>query len=135
MSLCTPTSASAQWRGYGYRGVPVHGGWGYRGGHYHGGWGWGAAGLIGGLALGALATAPYYAAPAPYNAGNPYYGGAYGYGYYGQPYYGAYRGPGLTRNSSCSDVRANPSLYSPSIWESCGLVVRGSSDWGSSIVR
>ena len=36
-----------------------------------------AAGLVGGLALGALASSPYYGG---YGYGDPYYGG-YGYGY------------------------------------------------------
>jgi hypothetical protein len=46
------------------------------------GWGWGgalAAGIIGGLAIGALASAPYYG----YGYGYPAYGYGYGYG----PYY------------------------------------------------
>lgn len=58
------TDASAHWRGRYYRG---------------GGWGPGiAAGVVGGLALGALATRPYYYdpyyAPAPvYYPEDPYY--------------------------------------------------------------
>jgi hypothetical protein len=58
------TDASAQWRRHHYRG---------------GGWGPGiAAGVVGGLALGALATRPYYYdpyyAPAPvYYPDDPYY--------------------------------------------------------------
>lgn len=140
LGLLTPTEASAQWRGYGYRGVGPYGG--YRG-YHHGGWGWGAplaAGLIGGLALGALASGPAYGGAyspygygyAPYRYGYPGYAyGSLGYGY-GYPRYG-YRGPGLTRDSSCSDVRANPSLYSQSVWQSCGLA--GPGDWGGAVVR
>ncbi len=143
LGLLAPGEAAAQWRGYGYRGYG-----GYHG--YHGGWGWGAplaAGLIGGLALGALASGPAYGGGyspygygyAPYRYGYPRYAYGYpryGYGYprygYGYPAYG-YRGPGLTRDSSCSDVRANPSLYSENVWQSCG--VAGSGDWGGAVVR
>ena len=68
-------------------------GWHSGGGWHHGGgWGWGAAGLGAGLALGAVATAPYYGGyyaypPSPYG----YYPDYYGYGYPG--YYG-YGSPG-----------------------------------------
>jgi hypothetical protein len=139
-SALVPSPSQAQWRGgWGGRGAGYyHGGWGYRG--YHGG-NWGAplaAGLIGGLALGALASsAPYgygygYGYPAPVYAYPP--ASPYAYGY--PAYAGAYgRAPGLTRNSSCADVRARPSLYSENIWASCGLVAGGASDWGSGIVR
>ena len=71
--------AEAQWRGHwgggwgGYRSAVWGGGWRYRpaywGGYryrpYYGG-GAVAAGLVGGLALGALATAPYYGYGYPY---------------------------------------------------------------------
>ncbi|MFO1149874.1 MAG: hypothetical protein U1E62_15965 [Alsobacter sp.] len=131
------TPSFAQWRG----------GWGGRGGgYYHGGWGhhayrsgWGAplaAGVIGGLALGALAsTAPYgYGYPAPVYVDPPAY--SYGYGYAGTPYRGAIGQPTrLTRNSSCADVRARPSLYSENIWASCGLLAGDSAEWGVGPVR
>ncbi|MBV8446761.1 MAG: hypothetical protein JO357_04520 [Hyphomicrobiales bacterium] len=68
-----PQSASA--RPFGWHGGGWHGG-GWRHG---GGWGWGAAGLGAGLALGALATAPYY--------GGYYAYPAYPYGYYDYPGY------------------------------------------------
>jgi hypothetical protein len=64
--------------------------WGWHGGWHHGGgWGWGAAALGTGLAVGALATAPYYYggyAAYPYGYGYPDY--AYGYGYPGYYDYG-----------------------------------------------
>src|SRR4029077_17772224 len=54
--------------------------WGWHGGwDPGGGWGWGAAALGTGLAVGALATAPYY------YGGYPAY--PYGYGGYGYPDY------------------------------------------------
>jgi len=41
----------------------------YYGGHrWGGGWGWGGPAFVGGLALGALATRPYYGYGGPYNA-------------------------------------------------------------------
>jgi hypothetical protein len=139
-----PTSSFAQWRGgWGGRGAVFHpGGWGYRGYHGYRGGNWGvplAAGLVGGLALGALASSASsgygygygyhaYAYPPAYGYGYGYAAPAYGYGGYG-------RAPGLTRNSSCADVRARPSLYSESVWASCGLVASGPSDWGSGVVR
>jgi hypothetical protein len=81
----------------GYRGGYYGGGYrgGYRGAYYgpgrygyRRGWrgdagGAVAAGLIGGLALGAIASAPYYGAPAPADGYSPaYYGGAH----YGRAY-------------------------------------------------
>jgi hypothetical protein len=99
-----------------------------------------AAGLIGGLFLGGLAaSSPYgygygYGYPAYAYGGPPAYG--YGSGYYGPAYNGRYYGrpPAITRNSSCSDVRARPSLYSESVWASCGLVSSGYSNW-TGVVR
>jgi hypothetical protein len=86
-----PQTASA--RPLGWHGGGWHGGW-----HRGGGWGWGAAGLGAGLALGAVATAPYYGGyyaypPSPYYAYPPspygYYPGyGYGYGYPGYYDYG-----------------------------------------------
>jgi len=126
-----------------------HGGWA-NSGYRHGGWGRGAplaAGIIGGLALGALASGPYYGGGygyQPYTYGYPssygYEEQPYSYGYqpygYGYQQYGsAYRPRGLTRNSSCSDVRANPSLYSENIWRSCGVGGYGGGDWRTSTVR
>jgi hypothetical protein len=86
--LASTAPAEAQWRG-GWHGGGWHGarwgggawrggGWGYRpaywGGHRrHWGGGAVAAGLVGGLALGALASRPYY------------YGGYYPYGSYYAP--------------------------------------------------
>ncbi|MGC1578626.1 MAG: hypothetical protein WA813_21345, partial [Beijerinckiaceae bacterium] len=71
-----PQNASA--RGWGWHGGGWHGG-GWHGGGWHRGigWGWGAAALGTGLAVGALATAPYY-------------GGYYGYPAYPRCHYNGY---------------------------------------------
>jgi hypothetical protein len=68
------SAANAQRVGGGFHGAAFHGG-GFRGGFHGGGfrggwhgggwrggrgWGWGAGAVAGGLALGALATAPYW---------------------------------------------------------------------------
>jgi hypothetical protein len=57
-TLATTTSAEARYYGH----------------HWHGGWGWGGPAFVSGLALGALATRPYYG----YGYGPGY--AAYGYG-------------------------------------------------------
>ena len=82
-----PQTASA--RPFGWHG----GGW-----HHGGGWGWGAAGLGAGLALGAIATAPYYGGsyvypPSPYGY-YPEYSYGYGYAYPGYYDYGYAQYPG-----------------------------------------
>jgi len=78
-TVATSAPANAQRFG-GFRGGGFHGGFhggGWHGGGWHGGWrggrgwGWGPA-IVGGVALGALATAPYW--------------GGYGYGYGCGPY-------------------------------------------------
>jgi hypothetical protein len=44
--------------------------------------------------------------------------------------------PIVTRDSSCSDVRARPGLYSEAIRETCASQdPRGPGDWGGSLVR
>ena len=82
------------WRGGGWGGGWRGGGWGWRGGGGYGGWGCcGGWGLGTGLAVGALATSPYWGG---------YYGyPSYAYGYGGgclraRPIYGA-RGQYLGR--------------------------------------
>ena len=50
-TLATTTSAEARYFGHGW--------------HRGGGWGWGGPAFVGGLALGALATRPYYASAYP----------------------------------------------------------------------
>ena len=65
----TTTPAAAQWHGGGWHGGGWHGGgWGWRGGGWRGGcwncgWnnGWWGPAVVGGLALGAIATSPYWA--------------------------------------------------------------------------
>lgn len=42
----------------------------------------------------------------------------------------------VTRNSSCSDVRKRPDLYSASVRESCASgTVNGVGDWGGALVH
>src|SRR4029077_1170260 len=80
-----PQNASARpwgWHGGGWHGGGWHGGW-----HRGVGWGWGAAALGTGLALGAIASAPYY------GDGGYYAYPAYPYGYYPDYAYG-YGDPG-----------------------------------------
>ncbi len=73
-AIATPTTAEAQWRG----------------------WGWRGPAFVGGLAAGAFIGATF---ARPYAYGG-YYGGPYvsSYGYYGGPYtaYGYYGGPYAT---------------------------------------
>jgi hypothetical protein len=126
-TILTSTSGFAQMGGgWDSRHVAFpHRGWSSHG--YRGGRNWGGpltANVVGGPAMRA-----FYGYPASSSA--------YGYSYDGTVYAGApnARAPGLTRNSSCADVRARPSLYSESGWASCGLDAADPTDWGPGVVR